>query len=166
MGKVKSGHYCKACGRTVANEKFSGKGHRQHICRDCKRSGEKAYQQSTSAYDREVTNLNKAIRNCLILYSHHSSYFLFEYKRARYITRDDFKSEIFIYQANADRKFLVDKSMQENEALIDVLYKKYYESIENEHSIDYDDVLENESLEISKKREQHIEVILSLKNLT
>ncbi|MBS4193232.1 hypothetical protein KHA94_24380 [Bacillus sp. FJAT-49705] len=55
--------------------------------------------------------------------------------------------------------------MQENEALMDVLFKKYYESIENGHSLDYDDVLENETLEISKKRQQHIEVILSIKYL-
>ncbi|MBS4193233.1 hypothetical protein KHA94_24385 [Bacillus sp. FJAT-49705] len=83
MGKKKSGHYCKACGRTVPNEKFSGKGHRQHICKDCKRKGEKIYEMSSSTYNREVNNLNKAIRNCLILYSNNSSYFLFEYQKER-----------------------------------------------------------------------------------
>lgn len=29
------GHYCRICGRTRANEKFSGKGHAKHICKDC-----------------------------------------------------------------------------------------------------------------------------------
>ena len=29
------GHYCRVCGRVRANEKFSGKGHSKHICRDC-----------------------------------------------------------------------------------------------------------------------------------
>lgn len=29
------GHYCRICGRTRANEKFSGKGHKNHICKDC-----------------------------------------------------------------------------------------------------------------------------------
>ncbi|MDA0767286.1 MAG: hypothetical protein O3A87_06120 [Verrucomicrobia bacterium] len=28
------GHYCRICGRERANEKFSGKGHRDHVCRD------------------------------------------------------------------------------------------------------------------------------------
>lgn len=42
MGKKKQGHYCKICGRYRANEKFSGKGHRQHICKDCKSSNKKA----------------------------------------------------------------------------------------------------------------------------
>ncbi|SFG78874.1 hypothetical protein SAMN02982927_02769 [Sporolactobacillus nakayamae] len=31
------GHYCRICGRTRPNEKFSGKGHRKHICKECSR---------------------------------------------------------------------------------------------------------------------------------
>lgn len=31
------GHYCWVCGRTRANEKFSGRGHARHICRECAR---------------------------------------------------------------------------------------------------------------------------------
>ena len=31
----KQGHYCKVCGRYRGNEKFSGKGHASHICKDC-----------------------------------------------------------------------------------------------------------------------------------
>ena len=31
------GHYCRICGRTRANEKFSGNGHRIHVCKDCAR---------------------------------------------------------------------------------------------------------------------------------
>ena len=31
------GHYCRICGRMGANEKFSGRGHRAHICKDCQR---------------------------------------------------------------------------------------------------------------------------------
>jgi len=33
--KKKQGHYCRICGEYKANEKFSGKGHAQHICKDC-----------------------------------------------------------------------------------------------------------------------------------
>jgi hypothetical protein len=31
------GHYCRVCRRTRPNEKFSGKGHRTHVCKDCVR---------------------------------------------------------------------------------------------------------------------------------
>ena len=33
----KRGHFCWACHRHRANEKFSGKGHARHICKDCAR---------------------------------------------------------------------------------------------------------------------------------
>ena len=29
------GHYCWRCGRVRPNEKFSGSGHRRHLCREC-----------------------------------------------------------------------------------------------------------------------------------
>jgi hypothetical protein len=31
----KQGQYCRICGRRRANEKFSGKGHARHVCKDC-----------------------------------------------------------------------------------------------------------------------------------
>jgi hypothetical protein len=30
-------YYCRICGRSRRNEKFSGRGHRDHICKDCQR---------------------------------------------------------------------------------------------------------------------------------
>ena len=33
--KKKPGHYCRICGERKANEKFSGKGHAAHICKEC-----------------------------------------------------------------------------------------------------------------------------------
>ena len=35
--KHSHGHYCRICGRYRANEKFSGGGHKNHICKDCAR---------------------------------------------------------------------------------------------------------------------------------
>jgi hypothetical protein len=35
MKKKYRGHYCRICGRIRPNEKFSGKGHRDHICKEC-----------------------------------------------------------------------------------------------------------------------------------
>ncbi|MDR1524467.1 MAG: hypothetical protein LBS79_04280 [Tannerella sp.] len=35
MKKKRREHYCKICGEYKANEKFSGKGHANHICKVC-----------------------------------------------------------------------------------------------------------------------------------
>ena len=29
------GHYCRICGRYRPNEQFTGKGHREHVCKKC-----------------------------------------------------------------------------------------------------------------------------------
>ncbi len=36
-GHKPHGHYCKICGEWKANEKFSGSGHANHICKSCSR---------------------------------------------------------------------------------------------------------------------------------
>ncbi len=41
-----------------------------------------------------------------------------------------------------------DKSLQMDGALMEILYKKYYETMENGHVLVYDDVLENEFLDV------------------
>lgn len=43
--KKHQGHYCRICGRYRANEKFSGKGHARHICKDCAREQKAAARQ-------------------------------------------------------------------------------------------------------------------------
>jgi hypothetical protein len=35
------GHYCRSCQQYKANEKFSGKGHTAHICKECAKRGNK-----------------------------------------------------------------------------------------------------------------------------
>jgi len=101
----------------------------------------------------------------MILYTNKSSFFLFEYKRERNITNGGFESEIFVYQANAAQKFVVDEFFQMKKAFLDVLWKKYYETIDSGHTVDYNDILGEDYTEISKNRKQHLEVIMSLKSL-
>ena len=49
------GHYCRICGRTRANEKFSGKGHKNHVCKDCSgKSSKKADKNSLDENDEEL----------------------------------------------------------------------------------------------------------------
>lgn len=48
------GHYCWACGRIRANEKFSGRNHARHLCKECARLGkdELEYRQAVCDMDR------------------------------------------------------------------------------------------------------------------
>jgi mannose-6-phosphate isomerase-like protein (cupin superfamily) len=67
------GHYCWRCGRRRANEKFSGKGHAKHICKNCeneKRTELKRKRQIAEA-KRVVTNLFEDMGDEAILRTPH-----------------------------------------------------------------------------------------------
>lgn len=51
------GHFCWACGQVRASEKFSGKGHPRHLCKDCARLGkaELKYRQVVRSMERLVS---------------------------------------------------------------------------------------------------------------
>ncbi len=55
------GHYCKICGEYKANEKFSGRGHVNHICKTCAHlsAAEKAEQQTLT----RLRNFHRCYRN-------------------------------------------------------------------------------------------------------
>jgi hypothetical protein len=117
---------------------------------------------STSDYDRKLYLLSKAIKNCLLSYMENEGFCLFEYLGSRYMISDDFNSGIFVYQENSEQKFTVSNALQKSEIVMEVLYKKYDETMENGHVLDYEDLMDEEYLEISKKRRQFLEVVLSI----
>jgi len=55
--KKRSGHFCWSCERRRPNEKFSGRGHARHLCRDCVRLGaeELEYRSACRNLERCVT---------------------------------------------------------------------------------------------------------------
>lgn len=48
------GHYCRHCGRIRANERFSGRGHRAHICKDCSRRPKEEIQSADQMRELEA----------------------------------------------------------------------------------------------------------------
>jgi hypothetical protein len=54
--RKRRGHFCWCCGRIRANERFSGRGHSGHLCKECSRLGkeELAYRQAARDIDRLV----------------------------------------------------------------------------------------------------------------
>ena len=58
MGKKKpAGHYCRICGCRRANEKFGGRGHALHICKDCQRDLKREARQKRKARETDVVVL-------------------------------------------------------------------------------------------------------------
>jgi hypothetical protein len=55
--KKKRGHFCWCCERIRANERFSGRGHARHLCKDCSRLGQEelAYRQDLRDLEQLVT---------------------------------------------------------------------------------------------------------------
>ena len=52
--KKRRGHYCRFCGRRRPNEAFSGRGHRDHICKQCSQVPKKerdAIEQSETVFN-------------------------------------------------------------------------------------------------------------------
>lgn len=52
------GHYCWSCDCYCANERFSGRGHARHVCRDCAKLGaeELSYRQHLRNIERCLTD--------------------------------------------------------------------------------------------------------------
>lgn len=46
-----------------------------------------------------------------------------------------------------------------------MLYKKYYDTLNNNQSYEFEELIYDEYVEISKKHKQHLEVLLSIHHL-
>ena len=82
------GHYCWCCDRHRANERFSGRGHRDHICRDCKPLPleERQYRSDIRNIQRCITPLGfirKKRRKAFDLYLEHDNPAVCEYANQR-----------------------------------------------------------------------------------
>jgi hypothetical protein len=55
MGR-EHGYFCWCCGQTKANERFSGRGHTRHLCKDCSRLGK-----AELAYKQTIRNMTKML---------------------------------------------------------------------------------------------------------
>ena len=78
MAKKKhKGHYCKICGEYKSNESFSGKGHVQHICKECmgemKKSNKKILDLPFGDNEFEIVDADEYIDTILYQYSVNSN---------------------------------------------------------------------------------------------
>lgn len=71
------GHYCRICGRICPNERFSGRGHATHLCRECQKLPQierdrvdlmqelEGYLQQSHISDRNLSRLRKLSQHAL-----------------------------------------------------------------------------------------------------
>ena len=64
--KHRHGHYCWSCDRYRPNERFSGRGHARHLCRECSKLGaeELTYRQHVRNIERCLTWEGTVRRTC------------------------------------------------------------------------------------------------------
>ncbi len=79
MSKKKKyrGHFCWCCGRIRPNEKFSGRGHSRHICKECQKLGkeELAFRQCQRNIDRLLDwdgRIRRKSRHVFLRYLNHT----------------------------------------------------------------------------------------------
>ncbi len=53
-GKKRRGHFCWSCENSLPNERFSGRGHRNHLCKKCSKLGKEELE-----YRQAVRNINR-----------------------------------------------------------------------------------------------------------
>lgn len=61
MGRKREIHWCWCCQRHLANERFSGRGHARHLCRECSRlpAEERNYRQAVLDIERVLSRAGK-----------------------------------------------------------------------------------------------------------
>ncbi|MFS0862017.1 hypothetical protein [Fredinandcohnia sp. 179-A 10B2 NHS] len=128
MGKKKRGHYCFKCGRDRANEKFSGKGHRQHICKDCKRKGNQKEEVPTikpSFNFRRILKIRSVVmtdtREYMFFTIHNNIYCLIDFD-------ESFEAMSYIYKYHQDLQpsFKLTSELNNNfEDIYDALLLKF-----------------------------------------
>ena len=111
----KQGHYCKICGKYKANEKFSGKGHANHICKDC------ASLPADKKAEQETLN---RIRNLPFRLSDEQKNWL------KNRTKDDRPAVRMLAQEEYDLRFRYDFNMDSDEEELAMLDAEMQEEID------------------------------------
>ena len=166
MGNKQRGHYCYGCGRNRANEKFSEKGHRQHICKECKKAGIDKIENTSPPEKHSEHYYMKRIKNMLHLFHGNGSVLLFEYENGKYIMNTEPNFEIVQYQPRLEPPFLKADEFEESSNIRNTLLLKqegctYMESMEY---LDSYKGLEGIESPISKKQKRSIDVVLAIEN--
>jgi hypothetical protein len=145
MARKKRGHYCYGCDRFRANEKFSGKGHRKHLCKDCsKKSKTKEKVENISDYNQYI----KLVKVRLVAYTDIEGFIFFEFRNHRYGISSSLEFLFYpglipyIYRINKDSTFELATDLQND--IDDVIHalmiksESFYEQVIYLDELTYD----------------------------
>lgn len=130
MSKKKKyrGHFCWCCGCIRPNEKFSGRGHRRHLCKDCQKlgKGEIEFRQQQRDIDRLLDWEGRIRRKTKHVFQ-------------RYLNHNDARVRAYAeeVQANSERIRQEIREMYENSEEEEERMRAEYERLA--HQEDHDD---------------------------
>lgn len=121
MGKKRSGHYCIRCSQYRTNEKFSGKGHKQHICKNCKRKGKA----NDPIIEVEGNPYQKQLKVKLKANTEYAGYIFFDINGKKHVIYDfdeiTFETFSYIYKYNKQLNPPFELTKELNDNMVDIL---------------------------------------------
>jgi hypothetical protein len=121
MSQTKRGNYCWGCDKYKSNESFSGKGHKNHLCKKCNAAGITSRPKIEPFFSNKNSKTNKFMKTLKIieiLYVENDTYVFFHRSGECYVWLPNFSSLCF-YVNRKDKVLLAEPYKLANDKNID-----------------------------------------------
>jgi hypothetical protein len=154
-GELKVGHYCIICNEIKANEKFSGKGHRRHICKNCSKKGTQ-YLNEFKESQRRVQHYINNVKSISMLYIEGEQYSIFKYKDSIYVAEGEQEElgDVYFY-IKKENEFLYSEEFSKSWDIREALLKRYYDMVDNSQYVDYEELVEIGACILTKRQRKY-----------
>lgn len=163
MGK---GHFCYGCGENRPNEKFTGKGRKRHLCKECKKEGIDKIDFNVPSEKHSEHYYRKKVKNPLVLYHDIGFFLLFEYEKRKYILAPE--PDFNIYQFLPDvAVFIIAEEFKDSSNMWDASTSKMEGSIHVD-PLEYFEACNDNSEFIPPlpdRKKRFIDVVSALENI-
>jgi hypothetical protein len=168
MARKKRGHYCFGCDRHRANEKFSGKGHRNHLCKDCKSKGKAKQKKKHENYKSPYNRYMKSLKVRLVVFTGEEGYIFFEIGGKGYAITSDLEEllstgmDLYIYrcQEDIDPPYALATELQEDSIdVIEAIMTKCENPYDQAIDLDRYDLNDPTEIKLSAKQKQYLKLL-------
>lgn len=160
------GHFCYGCGENRPNEKFSGKGRKQRLCKECKKEGLDKIDFNPPTEKHSEHYYSRKVKNPLVLQHDIGFILLFEYKRSKYILAPE--PDFNIYQFLPDLAvFIIAEQFKDSFNMWDACASKMEGSIrvEPEEYLEAFDGSDEFQLQLPDRKKRYLDVVSALENI-